>query len=509
MTNRKLKDIAEGEGDLTMNLPSDTKEELGTLASWFHKFTGKNRTKASTGKQNADVTADSSVKLTSASIHASQEIESISRNLNTITDGLENNTEIFEVAAASVKELAGGAVMESEEAKTSYTVLDTAENGTKTLKEMVEVMENPQQSYGYMFDTMESLNESSDQTSKFVEEISKIAEEASLLALNAVIEAFGAEDTINSFAILAKEFSYLSQNNIPSAEVITERIEPVEDNVDTAEDSTVKPEPELARVEKDSTVNLEPELVRIEKDSTVKPEPELVCVEKDSTVKPGPELVRVENDDVADSGYQNILDSIDEMVKTILDICEAAKIQTVVDEISQTMDGISSSTKKVSSSTKEVSSSTQEVSSSTKEASSSTKEVSSSTKEASSSTKEASSSTKKTSSPTKEVSSSTKEVSSSTKKASSPTKEVSSSTKKVSSSTHEVTASTQKISATAQEISVTAQESAVSSESINSSGTNQISTFEDINISIMDLSKTHESKRSKRPVISRKKIFKK
>lgn len=459
-TSRTRKNNAEGEGDLTMNLPGNTKEESGTMATWFHKSKGKNGRKA-------DITAYSSDKLTNASIPAKQEIEGISKEINDCTDGLENNADNLELAAASIQELAGGAIMETEEfeeVKSSNTVQDATENETETLKEMVNVMENAQQSYDdYTFGTMESLYESSDQTSKFVEEISKIAEQASLSALNAVIEAFGSEDTLNSFALIAKEFSYLSQNNIAPTEDITERIEQVEDKADTT-------------------------------DSIIKPEPELVHVEKDS---------------VADSSYQNIIDSIDEMVNTIINMCESTKIQTVVDEISQAMEEVSSSAKTVTSSTEVITPLSEDVTSLNEEVSSQTDNASSATREVSSTAENASSATKEISSTAENAPSATKEVSSQTEKVPSSTKKVTASTQKVTTSAPEKSASSKKKSAPDQEISVTAQERAVSSQPIDSNITKPISTFEDINISIMDLSKTHESKKSKKPVIVRKNIFKK
>lgn len=90
-TNDMLRDIAEGDGDLTKQLSINTKEELGTLASWFNQFIYKIKNTVGIVQKNADIIAASSIQLTSASDQANQEIDNIANEINRITDGLQNN----------------------------------------------------------------------------------------------------------------------------------------------------------------------------------------------------------------------------------------------------------------------------------------------------------------------------------------------------------------------------------------------------------------------------------
>ncbi len=305
MTNRMLQDIAEGEGDLTGQLPVNTKEELGTLANWFNIFIGKIKDIVNVVKNNADIIAGSSEKLTSAAKHVNQGIDSIAGEINIITDGLQNNASVIEEATASIQEMAGGAVLVSTEAENaagnSRSVLEAAGDGAGKLKEMVDVMQNVQQSSANIYGMMEELKDSSGKINEIAVLITGISEQTNLLALNAAIEAARAGESGKGFAVVADEVRKLAEDSRQSADDITHLIKAIEEKVEF-------------------TYN------------AMKSEQELVS---ESVLKA----------EETDSKFKSILLLIGETVTKITNISEAAKQQSLVaKEMSKAMDEISAST---------------------------------------------------------------------------------------------------------------------------------------------------------------------
>lgn len=320
-TNRMLQDIAEGEGDLTKKLSVDTKDELGTLAIWFNLFTDKIKEIVSLVQSNANTIAESSEELAAATEQANQGIESIAREITTITDGLQNNASIIEEATASIQEMASGAMIVSQESedatKNSQEVLTAAKYGAQKLKEVVKVIDRVQHSSNNMSIVIEELKESSIRISKITSLITEISEQTNLLALNAAIEAARAGESGKGFAVVADEVRKLAEESKHSADDITSLIKGIEKKIEIAY-------------------------------SAMKEEQELVTTS----------AAKVEE---TDSEFKSILHLIEETTEKISIISQAAKQQSeIAKDMTKAMDEISGSTQQSAAASQQISSSIQE-----------------------------------------------------------------------------------------------------------------------------------------------------
>ncbi len=210
-----IRDIAEGEGDLTKRMDDNPKTELGRLGGWMNQFMGN------LSNMIQDVRS-----MTSEMANSSQSLSIIAQKTSR---GIEQQCHQTEQAAtamnemsATVREVAQNAAGADEAA---IQANHQAEEGSKVVNQTVVDIGQLADDVERASKVIQDLEKDSENIGAVLEVIRGIAEQTNLLALNAAIEAARAGDQGRGFAVVADEVRTLASRTQDSTLEIQQRIE--------------------------------------------------------------------------------------------------------------------------------------------------------------------------------------------------------------------------------------------------------------------------------------------
>lgn len=225
--NLMLKDIAEGEGDLTRRLPIQGQDDLGALAQSFNTFVEKIR-------QTVAEVAQASASLEREAEQLQASAESAHQDVERQRDESQQTATAMSQMAASAQDMVRSAEQGGE---LSAQALSGAEQGRDRVEGNLQSMQQLAGQFARLAGEIDSLRSDSERIGSVLEVIRAIAEQTNLLALNAAIEAARAGEQGRGFAVVADEVRSLAQRTQQSTREIQEIIQTLQQRTRTASET--------------------------------------------------------------------------------------------------------------------------------------------------------------------------------------------------------------------------------------------------------------------------------
>lgn len=225
-----LQDIAQGEGDLTMRLKVNSKDEIGELARWFNLFIEKLQGIVGQIAENTRSIDASSLGLARIATELSTGSEDTSRRADSVAAAAEEmTTNLNNVAAAMEQSTTNTSMVASAAEEMTATINEIAHNTQKAHSISLAAVEKASTTSVRMAE----LGRAAQAIGKVTEAITEISEQTNLLALNATIEAARAGEAGKGFAVVANEIKELAKQTASATHDIKKQIEEVQDTTAT------------------------------------------------------------------------------------------------------------------------------------------------------------------------------------------------------------------------------------------------------------------------------------
>ncbi len=212
---QSLRDIAQGEGDLTQRLEQNSEDELGTLVHWFNVFVEKLHS-----------TIGDVIEVITPLTNVSQELNTVSARTSEVSS---EQTRASTLVSNAMDDMARSVTNVAENAGSAAQAADDADGEAK---QGLQIVQNTVTSINDLAAEVEraaevivKLESDTESVGGILDVIKGIADQTNLLALNAAIEAARAGELGRGFAVVADEVRTLASRTQESTHEIQTVIE--------------------------------------------------------------------------------------------------------------------------------------------------------------------------------------------------------------------------------------------------------------------------------------------
>jgi len=222
--SKRIREISEGDGDLTARISSTAKDELGDLSNEFDTFVGNLQEIIRAVQQRSSALGESTHRLEAVA-------DSVSNNTQKLVESSDSIVSAASEMSMANQQMAGVASSTSDE---STKAAEHIERGRDVVKSSHVSIDSLADNIDITMAKAQELEKNSEAISSVLEVIRGIAEQTNLLALNAAIEAARAGEFGRGFAVVAEEVRKLATQTGESTNQIEQMISQLTESVSDA-----------------------------------------------------------------------------------------------------------------------------------------------------------------------------------------------------------------------------------------------------------------------------------